>query len=536
MSKVISAAERERRRKQSIRDKRLANTSNNQRGRRRRRPTRLSDEATHHYRKKNPTNEYPEQKESVSQESIRLADLLSEPMQRFCDAVVHPFGNGAIGATLPDEYQELVIPTTDRIERDFSPKDFVHPRSSSPPPSSNAFLLEGAFMWIQPRCNGAGQSSIVNLTVEDDIDKISSIEDIEEVPSYLTRNKTSRKRETYEAKVGAPVAVQVRQFPLESVNATTVEAVATAELEELQASYMLCITGQWTTVEGKQWGLYYKDGNAASGYITHTILSIPYDRFKNIDGNTSKLRLLGAGLKVWSEEAPINTGGYCLGGWITVDDIMEGFEIGPENVVVDDNAAPAVNPLFLESVQTKMKYACRNPGVKGATVRYSPLQDKEQLDPEYPLIPTRELRVTDGTGTGTAGFLYPYEVRPKTASSLAIHDVITPGSYVPCIYWNYNSKDTLADTNGAYSLKIMSIAHSEATPNGNCPFMSNKNKFDPFSTKAKMMLENPDKYPAAVAGHSFRSFMSTAKHVTAMVASYATKTMKMMALAESLFL
>jgi hypothetical protein len=111
----------------------------------------------------------------------------------------------------------------------------------------------------------------------------------------------------------------------------------------------------------------------------------------------------------------------------------------------------------------------------------------------------------------------PEVVAPIGGTDLSVHDVTTPGSYVPCIYWSFNTGDeekTGEGTDaGIYTLKVMSMVHSEGTPSGNSPFMSNKSQHDPCVDYVKMMLENPETFPPAVSGHSFKSFMSKAKRV-----------------------
>jgi hypothetical protein len=271
------------------------------------------------------------------------------------------------------------------------------------------------------------------------------------------------------------------------------------------------------------WGLYYND--LSTDTVIPTIKTIPYTRFDNIDSNCNKIRVLGAGLKLWSEEAPINTGGYSIGGWITLEDLFEQFELGIRSAPASD--FPVVrNAGALSSIQTKIKYSCRAPGVKGSTVRYSTLQDQEQLDPELPKLPQRLLVIDDQDTNNVApiSLVSPQYINDAPNSSMAIHDVIIPGSYVPCIYWSYNAETV-------YTLKLMSMVHSEATPDGNCPFTSGKCKMDPAIDAVRSIIEDPERFPAAVTGHSFTSFFKKASYIVAKVSNYASRFSKFMALA-----
>jgi hypothetical protein len=420
--------------------------------------------------------EEKEEKEEAGQ-VVGLANILDDTLIRFCEAVVHPFGNAAIGATLPDRYQELVIPLTDRLELDITPDLFNFPGLGADWTSDSGVQLSGVFFWFQPRSVGAG---LIELTGT--------------VPPYITN----------------PPALTVD------------DTLSASNFATILNQYNLCFTGIWEVSYSGQapvtYGFYQGDTVAA---IANTYVAIQYSRFDNIVNNCDKMRILGAGLKIWSEQAPINTGGYSVGGWITMEDIYTAMQL--------DSALAAVNPGSLKAIQPKIKFACRTPGVKGSTVRYSPLQTAEQSEPEYPTIPSRMFYVGDTEIPSN-----PFYIQPNVNVDLGIHDVITPGSFVPCIFWQFNTTDESTQASAIYTLKVMSMVHSEGTPTGESPFMSNKSNYDPSVEHVKMMLENPEVFPAATKGHSFKSFMSKAKRVVGRVSKFASKSVKLMNLVDKM--
>jgi hypothetical protein len=439
-----------------------------------------------------------------------LAPILNQDISRFLEAVVHPFGATAIGAIIPDKYQELVVPTTDRIELDVSPSDFY---LFNPPESESGFTLVGIFMWFQPRCISSG---------------------------ILGANVTTSASTAYQ------------QYPFAALES---DFATTASSDIILNQYVLCMTGIWngpidiTLPTGKGYGFY----DSEQLHITNTFVVIQYARFQNIDANCVKLRICGAGLKAWSEEAPINTGGYSVGGWATIDDILSNFlwhitdatgddgdeqktngkqtpytaqmrkqinekyvpygvQIAARDGKMDDTQylPQPKNPGAIHTFQQSIKFPCRSPGVKGSTVRYSSLQTMSQMESQYPQIPASQVIMAthrDGKAFDPAATL-PTAV---SGDDFSAHDVITSGSYVPCIFWNFN---TTSDGNvEQYTIKVMSMVHSEGVPTGTSPFMSTKSNKDPAMNYVKDMVENVDAFPVASVGHSFKSFFAKTRHI-----------------------
>jgi hypothetical protein len=414
-------------------------------------------------------------------ESVSIPGVFSEPLLRFCEAVVHPFGPEAIGATLPDQYQELVIPLTDRIELDLTPDLF---NLQGDWQTTAGVQLTGIFMWFQPRCTAAG------FAVLDD----DGINQFPQLP-YLGVDDT-----------------------LSALNQSVIFD-----------HYYLCFTGIWeqsaSALNAPITYGFFNNNQVSGAIITSCYFAIRYTRFNNVALNCDKMRLMGAGIKMWSEQAPINTGGYCTTGWTTIEDICEALEWGALSLPL---ASPGpLNPGALKAFQPKIKFAVRSPGVKGGTARYSPLQTPEQVESEYPSVPARLYNTLTNSGSDP----WPVFLLQKANVDLSIHDNITPGSYVPCIFWQFNTTDTESN-NGVYTVKVMSMVHGEGTPSGESPFMACKSSVDPAAEHAKSMLENIEVFPVAASGHSFKSFLTKTKHVISKVAKTAGHITKILSLAD----
>lgn len=428
-------------------------------------------------------NKEEEKHENVSPlVKVKLSSVISPSLVKFCEAVVHPFGNDSIGAILPDQYQDLIIPMCDRLELDITPSVF---NASGNWETDTRVQLTGIFAWFQPRTISTG-----TLLRFDD---------------------------------GGISYPKWPAIPLDSTLSTELTDV-------MMDAYTLCITGIWTSAHTDDPNVTYGVYDPAYAAPLDTVikpvfLQVQYSRFATIEDNIDKLRVLGAGLKMWAESAPINTGGYSVGGWITLEDIQDAMSWTTAATTPGGAVTGPATPGALKAIQPSIKYACRTQGIKGSTVRYSPLQTQQQLESETPKVGSRYY--TESVGA----FALPAVV-PRTSADLAVHDLANPGTFVPCIYWAFNPTPENTESS-VYTIKLMSMVHSEGTPTGQCPFMSSKINVDPSAHTVKTMLENKEVFPVATSGHSFRSFMSKANRVFAKVLRGASHISNMLALTDS---
>jgi hypothetical protein len=427
---------------------------------------------------------------------------MSPELRAFAEAVTNPFGNDAVGAILPDTYQELVLPVTDRSEFDIgynsiniSGSDWVADQlvgGYNGNEDGSAQLL-GIVAWIDVRCAATG------------IFDTSSV-------AWNGNNVAPR-------------------YPFTVTGAWDEDI-----LEKVQGcyTYALCYTGYWNVttgttsfdaslpVTGNVLGLYQKASYDSGVTEFPSVLGyrrLPLDRSVTINTLVTRLRLLGAGLKMWSEEAPINTGGFSVGGWITHNDLLPALHAQADGFTLRSAAA-------LQLV-SRIKGSCRAPGVKGATVRYSSLQTPEQLDMEAFSI---EDHVAETGINYTGDILTGYQnVLPLIGTSLSSYDQFSDGSYFPIIFWKYNLGGASV-TDGLYTLRVMTMAHSDAVPLGSCPVMMSSIDVDPTALHIKSILENWNLYPPAVTGHSFKSFVSKIRQVAIRVGKGMGHTAKVIAL------
>lgn len=398
---------------------------------------------------------------SIERESINK--MASPSLMSFAEAVTHPFGNGAMGATLPDRYQELILPSLDRLEIDVGVTFWDYIGATTSWIDDETVQLDGCIFWFEPRCFAAGTCLVSNLAAD----------------TWVTYQK---------------VGIDGTTFEIDSF--------------KLANQYTLCCTGMWTVLGEKKFG-FYKDDTDTVAPVSY---AISYTKFSSIIDNIAKMRILGAGIKLWPESPIIETGGINVGGWMPLSDIYKSLEIS------SDGTGPANGARFSTS-STSIKFPCHNIGVQGVTVRYSCLQCPEQIDMEYPQIPT-----IDYTLTGTT-LLDAKTFDPKPPYNLAVNDVVTPGTMVPYVFWSFNP-DNSGTTRGAYGLKLISVVHSEGVPVGSCPFIARPISMDPLVSLFRSILQNPAEFPAAVSGHSFKSFISKARRVTNRIASGADKAAK----------
>lgn len=436
----------------------------------------------------------------VAPDALRdVSDILSDTMLRYCECVTNPFGNQALGAILPDRFQEVVIPAIDVLELDITPADFNSAEFgdnwlTDTFTSGGQIQLVGAIFWFQPRCMSAG----------------------------VLRSQSASL---------SPVA-----YPWEA----NPDVDGAAQNYVVTNLYNLCMTGVWElrtgvitensnteNFSGRVCGLYHS--RTDTGGLTYPYVEgyriIPYARFPALVSNFDGLRVLGAGLKIWSEEAPINTGGYCVGGWITIADVYSPFEnainVAGSSILVHQTLAR--NQSRLSTYQQKLKGRCRQPGLEGSTTRYSSLQTPDQIEKEIAQMSDSDFVRAQSIG----GFMNHNgaALEPEPAIDASVYDVATPSTYVPAIYWQFNV-DTSGSTTleGLYTLKLMSMVHSEGVPTGTCPFMSRSVEPDPMVDNVKMMLDNWDTFPPAVKGHSFKSFMHKANHILGQATKFAGHT------------
>jgi hypothetical protein len=426
----------------------------------------------------------------------------SRDTETLAQAITNPFDDAAIGAVIPDQWSPPTIPALDRLTITLDPSLIVAAAGT------NAILVQGWIIAFVPRSLSAGWLARANTgTVEDP--SYSQVVNIVSVDSSFSR---------------------VQEFP------------ATAEMYSLFVG-IIGISGNIDNGNSITVMAY----DPADQLFVEGFMCIPFSRGSALSESCSGGRICGAGLKVFSDEAPIETGGTVYGGWTAIDDLfklvfLEPIEPPPppktnrnQRYNIPIPIQPTVlaeyddlgeykgkphgrktrrrsrryqsrvdTPLYSAATfQDALKYRHAYKGVDGVTVRYSPLQSAimEEFRPIY----------EDAMFIETTISLLNPDTAITINEDIAVgaHDLINPNDYVPCVVWRYNSSAGATPTENidkTYSLRVEARVHLQCEPDGDCPFMATTVQPDPHYIHLQMLLENKDAFPVVSKGQSFKSF------------------------------
>lgn len=380
-------------------------------------------------RKAKKNNSMSTKKKIVNRDSntrqTSIYSLISPSVRDFAEAVVCPFGAGAVGALRPDRYASTIIPMLDKFDLDITP-DLLGASDTG----TDASVLSGVIVWFEPRCTAAGTMDL-NSTND----------------GFL--------------------------YPCNYYSPT-----GTLDIGQSITAYHACITGLWILPAGT-----YKIGIYAGGVFDNAAYKYTFARYSGVHSNNDAVRILGAGIKLWGEEAPLNMGGYSFGGWLSLESFMSVMYTG--------------NGTGGNSLQTSLRYRCDNMGIAGVTVRYSSIQSPTQVKLIPPSISSRNY-----TATSNAYITFHGNYTPQAA------DLCESGDYLPFAIWRFNNVDA---NNGPYTLKLSMVAHVEGVPAYDSPFIAQRRKPDLSLSSLSELLEDKEEFPVATKGHSFKSFANSAK-------------------------
>lgn len=359
-----------------------------------------------------------------------LGSLFSEELHTFADAVVNPFDQSAIGAIMPDQWQPPTIPALDRLNFQLDPTVFA---------DATGGAVGTVIFAIVPRSLATGWWDY------------GGANGLANVPFYdLGPNLGGG---------GSPGYPIMARYPYVLVMSVAVD-------------------GAWTALTG---------GAVVGSVVEPGYNSVAFSRSSLAGSNLAACRMVGAGLKVWSDDAPINTGGTAYGGWITPDALKNslGNRAG--------GSAPGV-------VQDELRFRTIKQGVEGVTVRYSPLQSAEQEN-------FVEFSLPDSLVAWDPSVVPQDSVKFGENYSPFVYDQVNPTTSIPCVVWKFTSAQDL------YALRVQSVVHLQGRPMPLSPFMQVTPKPDPLYSHLAMLLENKDAFPVSTGGHSFKKFLTKAfKH------------------------
>jgi hypothetical protein len=428
---------------------------------------------------------------------------LSNESVHFAEAVTNPFSDGALGASLPDQWAPPTVPANDRLTMIFDPATFIDLDDSK----NGDVVVEGFLAAIVPRSLAAGWLAM-------DFDRSNTIHEVYAIT-------------------------------------TTYETPAQNPLGDMYC-LVTCVIGR-STAHPTTSILAWRPDPQALGIVEGYNVQA-FARHEILEATAAGGRIVGAGLKIFANAAPLTTGGTSYGGWITIVDLLSmaedsnpgrafetlyeqefteaktgGYRSDPhphpslhtQSPILSQRHA-AILALNQPGQETKERRALKRAlikarvslvpivqaaniedllrmrhtyqGVKGVTVRYSPLQSAVQE--EY--RPAFDDAVFSGVVVNSR--------EQNLASGLGANDLASPTDFVPCVIWKFNTDSGGVPT--TYNLRIEATVHLQCIPRSTNPYMTNGVIPDPNYPKLALILENRDVYPVVSRGNSFKSFLS----------------------------
>lgn len=252
-------------------------------------------------------------------------------------------------------------------------------------------------------------------------------------------------------------------------------------------------------VDGKFYALNQPNQTEA---VFEGVNYVQTSRMASLEQNFDTLRINGAGLKMWANEAPINTGGRIFAGSYRAADIYD--------ILTGESSVNSLN------VESAMKKKLHFTGLEGTTLRYEPLIDPVQKECKQLQNYIRQDLITSGSIVNNI-----FEV--DTSGSYKLHDLADPNSLIPTAIWRYSST--------IYDISLRLVVHVEGATDGVCPFEAISTPPDYNIEHLDHFLNSP-MFPFSVKGHSFKSFMEKAKQIVSKASKGATNAARIMKLLE----
>jgi hypothetical protein len=392
-----------------------------------------------------------------------LVDTLSQPAISYAEAVVCPFEDKAIGCRRPDG-QVGTVGATDKLVGLFNMKQVAIDFEAS-----TSVALTGFILTLLPRSLAVGwlRGGLFSGTLgTEHIIPVLSIQELD---------------------------TDLRGFATSAYDSVISDA------------YCLLFT-----ILGAD-GSFYRyncEAGLTSSEFTVGINLIRTPRMLSIKTNFDTLRLLGAGIKLWPNSAPISTGGHVYSGAFRLRDLYEMLAGLSQTSISGFNIESALKDNYKTFA-----------GLDGTTVRYNPLIEPKQLN-----LQQLQLNFKAVTYEITAGIyqtLYEYnEILPNQ-----VHDLASANAFVPMVIWRYGNE-------AVYDVTFSMVAHVEGATDGVCPFEAEAPISEHNLDHLDKFLKS-DLFARYVAGHSFVPFYMKAKEIAASVTKGTAKILKMFKLLEN---
>lgn len=264
--------------------------------------------------------------------NVSVKSLISENMAAFANAVVHPFSNGAVGALVPDKYSMETQPGCDRLTLTIDPASF----------NIGAGIDGGAIIAVVamflPRCMDAGW--LTGPTIND-------------------------------ATGTSFIQTQVLDVPATYIDydGTVLSSLASSGIPITQNDpYVLLICA--IDEVGRAWRI----GTHGSNKVAPGVMMHSFSRVNGLRNQSKSTRLVGAGIKFFSNANMFDTGGTVFGGWYSQGEMFNKLKA---SVYIDEITTPTG---LMRGIIKEFRYRKQFGAKLGCTVRYSPFQDNRLLD------------------------------------------------------------------------------------------------------------------------------------------------------------
>lgn len=475
---------------------------------------------------------------------FNLRQIIAPDLGRYIESVIHPFGDGGIGAFAPNRWSSnRCIPVTDRISFTLDPTLYTTIDAGVQP--------AGFFVALVPRSIQAGWMTTRQGNAYNEFGWYG--------PKFTGLKNNDSDEIITATNTDIDQSIVLNHYYL------------LVSLIDADGDFRYIIPEYTDTSSVTQ----------AATVQTGGYNAIAFTRFSRYKDNCDNGCLLGAGIKIRANKSLLNTGGKVYGGSITHRDAITIKDVGT-------NAAKVI--------QNKLKEWRLEQGVEGITVRYEPSQDSLQQREVIPKIPNDQVEYYQDAPQATPvltkevkdvakmiynqkhGIVYsgeekkqempppqPDKIQPlpweyfktngkevkginsRAAQALGANadqpdfypmftgnvdpssqDQMSGGSSIPGAVWKYN----LDDNEGVYTLAVQAVVHVEGVPDGNCPFGTYEVHHDPMFQYAKSLTENKNMFPVVTEGNSFKSFWTKATEIVGKAAHNAGKIAKMLVLLE----
>jgi hypothetical protein len=380
----------------------------------------------------------------------------------YAESVVCPFNMKGLGSVRPDEVHTTAA-ATDKLQViiPFTTLATYVQENANVQNYWPGLELQGVAVWFMPRCTQAGW-----------------------LDSKLTSSTDSE----------VTVETKVTNFGLSSTFKGSLDLDTKYPIFNPALCYTIGLAFLGTN--GRFYGYgQVNESPPATLKIFEGYNTIQTTRINLLIENFSALRVNGVGMKLWTNAPPINTGGYCFGGEMALQDLY--------SALAGDN-----NALTSLTIQDGIKHRAKYQAVDGVTTRYNSLVEKKQsviqdvylegiqrqpdaeqvaLSPSDDIFILRDLYVIPNE----------YEYQSK--------DLASQSTLVPIQVWQFG-------TNTPYDLSFESIFHLEGRTVGNCPFEVQQEHVDPYLDHLDKILRSPA-FPVVSKGHTFKHFIEKAKQI-----------------------